>query len=132
MDKQGESGGDRAGEAADYHKEKTNGIQVREIYISFIQTGYYSLKKKRLVSPMSLSQSPQSPLARLVLFMVCLAIAGSFGAGAHYYAVDVPQQNTVQAPENAANSFYICLTCKANCGKQADIYDCQSQCELVC
>ncbi len=36
----------RAGEAADYHKEKTNGIQVREIYISFIQTGYNYLLKR--------------------------------------------------------------------------------------
>jgi hypothetical protein len=33
--------------------------------------------------------------------MVCLAAAGSFVAGAHYYAVDLPQQMHVQAPANA-------------------------------
>lgn len=48
-----------------------------------------------------MSQSPQSPLARLVLFMVCLSLAGSILAGAHYYTVDLPQQKAVQAPFNS-------------------------------
>lgn len=42
-----------------------------------------------------------SPLARLVLFMVCLAIAASGVAGLHYYAVDLPQQSAVVPPVNA-------------------------------
>jgi hypothetical protein len=42
-----------------------------------------------------------SPLVRLVLFMVCLSIAGSIVAGAHYYAVDLPQQQALQAPTNS-------------------------------
>lgn len=41
---------------------------------------------------MSTSPSPQSPLARLVLFIICLAVAGSCLAGAHYFVVDLPQQ----------------------------------------
>jgi len=42
--------------------------------------------------------SPRSPLARLVLFMVCLSIAGSFIAGIHYVAVDKPAQYAAAHP----------------------------------
>jgi hypothetical protein len=49
-----------------------------------------------------------SPLVRLVLFMICLSIAGSIVAGAHYYAVDLPQQQTLQAPTNLE---YECTQC---------------------
>lgn len=45
--------------------------------------------------------SPLSRLARLVLFMICLAVAASCIAGVHYAAVDHPAQNVVQAPENS-------------------------------
>jgi hypothetical protein len=31
-----------------------------------------------------MSESEKSPLSRLVLFIVCLAIVGSFVAGSHY------------------------------------------------
>jgi archaellum component FlaG (FlaF/FlaG flagellin family) len=74
----------------------------------------------------------QSPLARLVLFMVCLAVAGSITAGAHYYAIDIPQQNALQAPENAGSSGTSCAICKNNCKVDSDYYTCLSQCELVC
>jgi hypothetical protein len=46
---------------------------------------------------MSSSQPVQSPLARLVLFMVCLSVAGSIIAGVHYFAVDLPQQKAEAA-----------------------------------
>lgn len=42
----------------------------------------------------------RTPLARLVLFMICLSIIGSAIAGIHYYAVDLPQQQSVQPPAN--------------------------------
>lgn len=42
----------------------------------------------------------RSPLARLVVFMVCLSIAGSVVAGVHYFAVDLPAQKVVQVPQN--------------------------------
>ena len=48
-----------------------------------------------------MSEKP-SPLARLVLVMICLSIAGSIVAGAHYYVVDLPQQKALQAPANSA------------------------------
>lgn len=78
-------------------------------------------------------QKPEkSPLAQLVLVIVCLAIAGSIGAGVHYYAVDLPRQNAVQAPENGVNPFYKCLICKSNCEGKTDYYNCLSECDLVC
>jgi hypothetical protein len=39
------------------------------------------------------SSAEKSPPARLVLFTFCLSIAGTIASGAHYYAVDLPQQN---------------------------------------
>jgi hypothetical protein len=35
-----------------------------------------------------------------MLFLTCIALLGSFVAGAHYYTVDLPQQQSVQTPEN--------------------------------
>lgn len=50
---------------------------------------------------MTATQSPGSPLGRLVLFIACLAIAGSILAGVLYFTVDLPaQQAAVQPPEN--------------------------------
>jgi len=71
----------------------------------------------------------RSPLARLVLFMVCLAVAGSILGGAHYYAVDIPQQNALQPPQNADSSNQNCKTCKHNCKIDLDYYLCLSICE---
>ena len=41
---------------------------------------------------LSSSQPVQSPLARLVRFMVCLSFPGSIIAGVPYFAVELPQQ----------------------------------------
>jgi hypothetical protein len=71
----------------------------------------------------------RSPLARLVLFMVCLSIAGTVVAGAHYFAVDLPQQKALPAPANdlspceksCAYCYYTSYnpgTCYTNCVKQ--------------
>ena len=49
-----------------------------------------------------MSEPTHSPLARLVLFMVCLSIAAGIVAGIHYVAVDLPEQQTVKAPANGA------------------------------
>ena len=80
-----------------------------------------------------MSASERSPLYCLVLFMTCLAIAGSVLAGAHYYAVDLPQQNALQAPENAQSSTSNCQLCKNNCKIDADYFLCISICnDLEC
>lgn len=47
-----------------------------------------------------MSHTERSSLARLILFMVCLALAGSIVAGAHYFITDMPMQNAVQPPVN--------------------------------
>ncbi len=80
---------------------------------------------------MSLSQSPQSPLARLVLFMVCLAIAGSCIAGAHYYTVDLPQQK-MTPPGNGPAFGNQCAICQANCAGKLDLWNCLQECDLIC
>ncbi|PKL58131.1 MAG: hypothetical protein CVV34_03940 [Methanomicrobiales archaeon HGW-Methanomicrobiales-5] len=49
---------------------------------------------------MTSTESKKSPLTMLVLFMVCLSIAGTVVAGAHYYAVDLPAQEKEMPPEN--------------------------------
>jgi|WetSurMetagenome_2_1015567.scaffolds.fasta_scaffold150717_2 hypothetical protein len=45
--------------------------------------------------------SAQSPLARLVLFMVCLAIIASIVAGVFYFTIEGQEQNLQQTPENS-------------------------------
>jgi hypothetical protein len=64
--------------------------------------------------------------------MVCLALAGSITAGAHYYTIDIPQQNAMQAPENSESSAINCAICKKNCKADPDYYTCLDQCNLVC
>ena len=59
---------------------------------------------------------PTSPLAGLVLFMVGLAIFGSLIAGVHYFAVDLPLQKSIQAPDNGIIHHY--KECIENCGKE--------------
>lgn len=81
---------------------------------------------------MSESPSERSPLSGLVLFMVCLAIAGSFLAGAHYYAVDLPAQNAGLPPDNGLKPTSKCPICVFDCEGKTDYYDCMQECELIC
>ena len=80
---------------------------------------------------MTSTQSPGSPLTRLVLFICCLAIAASALAALHYLVIDLPQQKDVQAPENAAYSEFTCEVCRAKyC--TLDPITCNDECELYC
>lgn len=75
---------------------------------------------------MSASQpTTPSPLARLVLFMVCLAIAGTVVAGAHYYTVDLPQRQIQEPPENLNTQKEDCL---ALCTGRTDFGGCMGKC----
>jgi hypothetical protein len=65
---------------------------------------------------LSMTGTKPSPLTSLVLFMICLAIAGSFLAGAHYYAIDQPQQKTVVAPANSGSLS--CQECYDWCARE--------------
>lgn len=83
------------------------------------------------------SRTESTPLARLVLFMICLSIAGAFVGGAHYYAVDLPQQKAVAGhPPANANSDIAekCNTCRSYCNylPNDEKYKCLSDCELIC
>ena len=75
---------------------------------------------------MSSSLSTPSPLVRLVLFMICLSIAGTVVAGAHYFTVDLPQQKALPAPANGQNE------CEKSCnfcfGMSADPVACYARC----
>jgi len=77
-----------------------------------------------------MSEKP-SPLARLVLVMICLSIAGSIVAGAHYYVVDLPQQKALQAPTNTACGDCT-RTCKAILTENKEGVVAQSICLINC
>ena len=68
-------------------------------------------------------QTDRSPLVRLVLFIVCLAIAGSIAAGVLYYVAGLPQQQNGTVPVNS---------CGADCpGRHPpDAYS--IYCQMVC
>ncbi|MFA5268088.1 MAG: hypothetical protein WC379_08945 [Methanoregula sp.] len=79
----------------------------------------------------------KSPLARLVLFMVCLSIAGSFAAGIHYYIVDLPAQASLQAPTNEydCECYSEYTACLAPCRGAGNYAGCGAACYpayLVC
>jgi len=63
-----------------------------------------------------MSPEEQSPLARLVLFIVCIAILGSALATLHYAVVDLPQQTTVAAPANSPSDN--CQDCYDLCARE--------------
>ena len=78
------------------------------------------------------TQTTRTPLARLVLFMVCLAIAGSCIATSHYYAIDLPQQKETP-PDNGIKFGKIkCGNCENNCKGKPDSYACLMECKLIC
>jgi hypothetical protein len=99
-------------------------------YISRTSTSDYL---KRVILMVD-THTAMSPLARLVLFMICLALAGSIVAGAHYYTVDLPQQKDAanHPPDNGANPGVKCTVCQSNCVGKTDYYTCLSECKLIC
>ena len=80
---------------------------------------------------MSASASLQSPLARLVLFMVCLSLAGSFVAAMHFFTVDLPAQNALQVPENNGQAVSDCIRmCPADNGRDREAVKCRTACYI--
>jgi hypothetical protein len=81
-----------------------------------------------------MTAAEKSPLACLVLFMICLAAAGSIVAGVHYYAIDVPIQekaSTLQ-PQNAPVILTKCKNCQLACSYAPNPYTCLDDCDLLC
>jgi curli biogenesis system outer membrane secretion channel CsgG len=54
--------------------------------------------------------SLQTPLARLVLFMICLSVVGSVVAGVYYFAAVQPDQKALHTPINRVCDVYKCRT----------------------
>ena len=82
---------------------------------------------------MQLKLSETSSLARLVLFIVCVAIAGGVLARTHYAAVDLPAQKNLTPPENGGLNIKAgCDICTSNCMFVNDKYNCLQECELIC
>lgn len=82
---------------------------------------------------MAETHKEKSPLARLVLFMVCLSIAGSILAGAHYVTVDLPAQENSPAPLNTIELQAACKICMTSCIFDLDKYGCDLTCkDLTC
>ncbi|NMB77592.1 MAG: hypothetical protein GYA23_00675 [Methanomicrobiales archaeon] len=78
--------------------------------------------------------SSRSPLAMLVLFMICLAIGGSIIAGLHYYTVDLPgqQRAALTMPENSAVMAAKCKNCQLDCSYSLEPVTCLNKCYLYC
>lgn len=71
-----------------------------------------------------------SPLDRLVLFMICLAIAGTIVGGVHYYVIDIPAQKAVPPPYNYDTTA--CAKCLASCTYQFWDDSCTNTCMHSC
>ncbi len=80
---------------------------------------------------MSAATTPGKALRALVLFMVCLSIAGTLVAGAHWFVVDKPQQDALKitAPENGG--YFNCPTCIATCRPRLGFQACIDYCEQI-
>jgi hypothetical protein len=99
----------------------------------FIQTKMNKRFMRRIFI-MAGTQSEKTPLARLMLFMVCLSIAGSIVAGLHYYAVDLPEQNAqaLLEPRNNQELKAACNICIAGCQDDPDVWACEQTCDPIC
>lgn len=67
-------------------------------------------RNTRRVIPVS---EKKSPLARLVLFMVCLSIAGVLISGVYTYTVELPLQKSLTKPPTNGNE--VLTACLAAC-----------------
>ncbi len=80
---------------------------------------------------LTMTSSAQPPLARLVLFLVCLSIAGSLIAGIHYFAIDHPAQAAVQIPGNNAQDVNDCIRkCPPDNGRDRTAVLCRTACYM--
>ncbi len=78
----------------------------------------------------------KSPLARLVVFMVCLSIAGALGAGKYWYALDRQSPDAFSVPTNEVDIY--CMNdcqfnaewCSNSCGlpDDPDFGSCSDRC----
>lgn len=60
-----------------------------------------------------MEKTGKTPLGRLVMVIICLAFAASIVATTHYYTIDLPQQKSLQPPENILCHTELCRFCYA-------------------
>jgi hypothetical protein len=73
-------------------------------------------------------EETQTPLARFVLFIVCLSLVGICIAGVYYIAVELPHQRDQQPPANGAltDCFTQCRSDFSSC-----LHTCRSDMEVA-
>jgi hypothetical protein len=64
---------------------------------------------------MTATPQEKAPLARLIIFIVCLALAGSVAAGIYYLAIDLPGQDSAKVPQNSVNPDEVCQAQRQAC-----------------
>ena len=69
-----------------------------------------------------MEQNTQSPLTRLIIVIIFLAVAGSIVGGLHYVNVDLPSRTVVQVSEDR----YVCSQCTASLDRCTEICKAQS------
>jgi len=69
-----------------------------------------------------MEQNTQSPLTRLIIVIIFLAVAGSIVGGLHYVNVDLPSRTVVQVSEDR----YVCSQCTAGLDRCTEICKAQS------
>lgn len=75
----------------------------------------------------------RSPLVRLVLFLIGLALFGTIIGGVHYAAIDLPAQLANPAPTNdALNDPGACAKCMSLCALQPWDSNCPKKCLKSC
>lgn len=60
----------------------------------------------------------RSPLARLVLFLVCLAAVCGILTGLYYSVVILPQQHAVTVPKAVRTFDNVCDACLESCNEE--------------
>jgi len=102
--------------------------KIARVYSNIV--AFYIIPENRIITRMviPLSES-RSPLARLVLFMFCLSVAGTFIAGVHYAAIDLPQQQSVTAPTNDYPPDYCVSFCQSVNNDLESYIRCYSECD---
>lgn len=64
--------------------------------------------------------------------MVCLSVAGSIVAGGHWFVVERPQQEVLQAPENSDTCAGTCRMQATDCAEACPVNNLQAICVDAC
>lgn len=80
---------------------------------------------------MSAATPHGSALRALVFFMVCLSIAGTLIAVAHWVVFDKPQQDALGSATPSNGGFFDCHYCLDSCSAAVTRDACLAYCEQI-